>query len=100
MARGVGDSAGLLTYLIWCSLLEWCDGRTMNGRTLEMMQQRVPVRYLYGTRSGKYHDANRAAFAAHPDAAAAGVENAGHFMLTDDTPAALAAIRGLLTGLI
>ena len=99
-ARDIGETVGLLAHGIWISLVEWCDGRTLDGANLEEMQRRVPLRYLYGSKSGKYHESNQAAIAAHPDARAAGVEGAGHFMLTDDPPAALAAVRELLAGFL
>ena len=99
-ARRVGDTLGLLTHRIWISLVEWCDGRTLDGATLEQMQRRVPLRFVYGSTSGKYHARNVAAHAAHPDAAAACIEGAGHFMLTDNPTATISAIRGLLRGLL
>ena len=99
-ARRIGDSVGLLAHGIWLSLVEWCNGRTLDGANLEAMQRRVPLRYLYGTTSGKYHDDNKAAIAAHADARAIGVEGAGHFMLTDDPPAALSAVKELLAGFL
>ena len=99
-ARRVGDSLGLLTHRIWVSLVEWCDGRTLDGATLEQMQRRVPLRFVYGSTSGKQHAQNVAAQAAHPDAASACIEGAGHFMLTDDPQATISAVRGLLRGLV
>ena len=44
--------------------------------------------------------ANRAAIASHPNASAACVEGASHFMLTDEPEATLAAVQGLLVGLV
>lgn len=99
-ACGIGDSVGVLAHRIWISLVEWCDGRTMGNATLERMQRRVPLRFVYGARSGKYHELNRAVQAAHPDAAAACVEQTGHFMLTDDPAATIVALKGLLRGLV
>lgn len=95
-ASRIGDKVGLLAHHIWLSLVEWCDGRTMCGATLEQMQRRVPLRYVYGATSGKYHASNQAAHASHPDAVAACVDGAGHFMLSDDPARTLAALRQLL----
>jgi len=99
-ASRIGDNVGVLAHKIWISLVEWCDGRTLHGATLEAMQRRVPLRFVYGSASGKWHEANRAAIASHPDASAACVEGASHFMLTDDPEATLAAVQGLLVGLV
>ena len=95
-ASKIGDSLGLLAHQIWISLVEWCDGRKMHGATLEEMQQRVPLRYVYGSTSGKYHASNRAAHDRHPSAAAIGVAGAGHFMLSEDPSGTLAALTQLL----
>ena len=68
----------------------------MHGATLEEMQQRVPLCYVYGSTSGKYHASNRAAHDRHPSAAAIGVAGAGHFMLSEDPSGTLAALTQLL----
>lgn len=99
-AARIGDSVGVLAHQIWLSLVEWCDGRTLHSATLEQMQRRVPLRYVYGSTSGKYHATNQAAHAIHPDASAACVDEAGHFMLIDDPASTLAALRRLLSGLV
>lgn len=99
-ASRIGESVGVLAHRIFFTLVEWCDGRTMHGSTLEEMQRRVPLRYVYGSASGKYHASNQAAHARHPDAAAASVEGASHFMLTDDPSATVAAVKRLLVGLL
>lgn len=95
-ARKLGDGVGLLAHGIWVSLVEWCDGRRDGNTTLETMLRHVPWRFLYGTESGKFHSANRAAVGAHFDAEAAGVDGAGHFMLIDRPAQSLAAIKSLL----
>ena len=99
-AAQIGDTVGLLAHQIWLSLVEWCDGRTMFGATLEQMQRRVPLRFIYGATSGKYHASNRAAHAKHPDAAAACIDGAGHFMMADDPAGTLTALRQLLSNLL
>ena len=96
-AQRVGESVGRLAHRIFTSLVKWCDGSNkLDGICLEQMQRRVPLRYVYGAMSGKYHEANRAAHADHPNAEAAGVEGAGHFMLTDRPDDTVAALRRLL----
>ena len=35
-ASRIGDTVGVLAHKIWISLVEWCDGRTLHGATLEV----------------------------------------------------------------
>lgn len=40
-ASRIGDTVGVLAHKIWISLVEWCDGRTLHGATLEVSPREI-----------------------------------------------------------